>query len=339
MEQKYYLGIDLHRDSFTAYGTDSNGREIVKGKYSNQYNSINSLLQRFPKEPNVVVEATRNWIWFVADLKRKGCHVTLAHPLRTKAIAAARIKTDSIDAKILCHLLRSDMVPSSYIATPTELDNREISRARIQFVRDQTKIKNRIMAVLGKENLRFRGTDLFGSKGRSWLYHQRISPARRQVIDLNLTRLDNIRDSIKKIDEIIQKRAVDIPEVKLLMSIPSIGLTTAFTILAEIGNIERFKNAHKLTAYLGLVPRLSQSANHAYYGRITKLGNTYVRWSLGQAAHRIVRIEPWARKFVYRLSIRGGKKKAIVALSRKLATIIYHVLKEKRSYITNYSMP
>jgi transposase len=332
MDNKYYLGIDLHRDSFTAFGTDDKGQEILKGKYQNNYDSINSLLAVFPTKPKVVVEATRNWMWFVQDLKTKGCHVTLAHPFKTKAIASARIKTDSIDAKTLCHLLRSDMVPPSYIATGDELEAREIVRARIQLVRDQTKTKNRIMAILGKQNLNFGGSDLFGAKGRGWLMGQRVTPAKDFVINLLLKRLDSLKEAIAEIDKIIKTEGSNSPAVCNLMSIPGIGAVTAYTILAEIGDIERFPTADKLTAYLGLVPRIDQSGTHTKMGRITKLGNTHVRWILVQAAHRIARTEMWAKRFVGKISRRGGKKKAIVASARKLAVIVYCVLKEQRQY-------
>lgn len=334
MEEKYYLGIDLHRDSFTAYGIDVNGNEIIKGKYQNNDDSITALLSIFPNKPKVVVEATRNWMWFVQNLKRKGYRVTLAHPFRTKAIAAARIKTDSIDAKTLCHLLRSDMVPSSYIATENELEAREIVRARIQLVRDQTKTKNRIMAILGKENLNFKGSDLFGIKGKKWLREQRLTPAKEFVVTLLLERLENLKEAIVKLDKVIYEKGNNSPAVQHLMSIPGIGAVTAYTILSEIGDIKRFATADKLTAYLGLVPRIDQSGNHLRLGRITKMGNTHVRWILVQAAHRIARKEPWAKRFIYRLSKRSGKKKAIVALARKLAVIIYFVLKEQRQYYT-----
>lgn len=332
MDQKYYLGIDLHRDSFTAYGTDSQGNELLKGKYPNNYESVSTVISSFPHNPSVVVEATRNWMWLAQELQRKTCEVTLAHPLKTKAIASAKIKTDAIDAKTLCHLLRSDMIPKAYIATDEEIENRELSRTRIQFVRDQTKIKNRVLAILAKENIRFTGSDTFGEKGRVWLESQQIFPYHKTIINLNLQRLDAIQKSLKSLETMIKEKGSNSPAVQRLMSIPAIGAITAFTIVAEIGSVKRFSSPDKLTAYLGLVPRLSQSGTHAYYGRITKLGNTYVRWSLVQAAHRLVRKESWAKRFVARIARRGGKKKAIVALARKLAVIIYCVLKEERPY-------
>jgi len=327
-----YVGIDLHRDFFVSAAQDDSGNELFRKRYNNSIASVEELTLQFNSPPMIVVEATRNWMWFIIALQKRGYPVQLAHPLRTKATASARIKTDSIDAKTLCDLLRADLIPKSYIANPEELDNRELARGRINLVHDQTLYKNRIMAILGKENLRFKGRDLFGIKGKAWLKEQLLSNTKRQMIEVYMRRLSDVQVAINTVDSLIKQRSSGIPEVKLLTSIPSIGPTTAFLLVSEIGNITRFPNSKKFASYFGITPRLSQSGNHAYYGRITKLGNLYVRWSLGQAAHRLARMDPEYKKFVDRISYRGGKKKAIVALSRKLATIVYYVLKENRVY-------
>jgi transposase len=278
------------------------------------------------------VEATGNWMWFVDALQRSSCAVTLAHPFRTRAIASARIKTDHLDAKILCHLLRANLVPPAYMATPVETENREIARGRLHLVHDQTQLKNRIHAILAKENYRFPGKDLFGIKGRAWLADQPLPEAKGIMVQVYLDQLDSIRRAIERLDDTIKQRSGSSPQVELLRSIPGIGATTAFAIVAEVGSVERFASSRKFTAYLGMVPRLSQSGNHAYYGRITKTGNPIVRWYLVQVAHTWYRMDPGAKWFVDRLAYRAGKKKAIIALARKLAVVIYHVLKEERPY-------
>ena len=331
-----YIGIDLHRDFFVAVAQDSTGGELFKKRYDNSVESVEQLLRDFEEPPMVVVEATRNWMWFVAALQEKGCTVQLAHPFRTKAIASARIKTDSIDARTLCDLLRADLIPQSYISSADELDSREVSRARINLVHDQTMMKNRVLAILSKDNLRFKGSDMFGVKGKEWLKEQQLSFAKQEVIAIYLDRLSNMQEAIKALDKSIKQRSSSIPEVSLLQTIPGIGTTTAFLLASEIGTITRFPNAKKFASYFGLVPRLSQSGNHAYYGRITKLGNPYVRWSLVQASHRLVRSDKIYKKFVDKISYRHGKKKAIVALARKLSTIVYAVLKEERTYQKEY---
>lgn len=298
-----------------------------------------SLLLTGTKTQRVVVEATRNWMWFIRCLQSHACPVQLAHPFRTKAIASARVKTDSIDAKTLCDLLRANLIPQAYIATIVEQDRRELSRSRIALVHDQTLLKNRIMAILGKDNLRFSGSDLFGVAGKAWLATQTLSEDKRVTIDAYLGNLEQVRGTIASLDGRITQKCSGIPQVTLLTSIPGIGLTTAYLLTAEIGEIGRFPSSKQFASYFGLVPRLSQSAHHAYYGRITKLGNPYVRWALVQAAHRLVRIDKEHKRFVDRISYRAGKKKAIVALARKLATIVYCVLKEQRPYEPNRSHP
>lgn len=333
---EYFVGIDLHKKFFTYHATDKEGTELHKGKYDNSLENVSSLLALFPVKPKIVVEATGHWMWFVRFLKEQGCLVTLAHPLKVRAIASSMIKTDSVDAKTLCHLLRSNLVPSSYIATDEEQDNRELSRGRISLVHDRTQLKNRIHAILTKENLKFEGSDMVGVKGKVWIKGQILSAAKRYMTDTYLKKLSEIEESIKDIDEQINKKSSGVTEISLLKTIPGIGTTTAFLLAAEIGDITRFPTSKQFASYFGLVPRLSQSGNHAYYGRITRLGNPYVRWALSQAAQRIARYDQQSKRFITRLSYRAGKKKALVALSRELATIVFCVLKEKRAYIKDF---
>jgi transposase len=130
----------------------------------------------------------------------------------------------------------------------------------------------------------------------------------------------------------MEPRSSSIPGVRLLQTIPGFGTTTAFLVAAEVGKVTRFPTAREFAGYFGMVPRLFQSGNHAYYGGITKLGNPYVRWLLVQAAYRYYRMDQEARRFVARLSYRGGRRKATVALAREMSVIVYTVLKENRSY-------
>ncbi|HZE87803.1 MAG TPA: IS110 family transposase [Methylomirabilota bacterium] len=309
--ERNFVGIDLHKEFFVAVAQDSQGNQLFKERYNCTEEAVTLLVSRFAHPQSVVVEAGGNWMWFVRLLEKQNCKVQLAHPFRVKAIASARIKTDSIDAKTLCDLLRADLIPQSYIAPDTILDNRELARARISLVHDQTMTKNRVSAIMRKDNLRFQGKDTFGVKGRKWLTEQEVSQTKREVIRWYLGRLDDLKGTIVLVDRAIKQRSSSFPEVKLLQTIPGIGITTAFLLVSEIGTVTRFPNAKKFTSYFGMVPRLSQSGNHAYYGRITKLGNPYIRWALVQTAHRMVRINKKHKGFVDKLAVKHGRKKAL----------------------------
>lgn len=269
----------------------------------------------------------------------------MAHPFRTKAIASGKIKTDKIDAAVLCQLLRANLTPQAYIATREEINNRELSRSRIALVKQRTKLKNMILALLSKENLSFSGSDMFGISGREWLKQQEgnLSSEKHLIINGYLRLITAINQEIKEIEGVIKQKSSGFPPVKLLLSFPGLGITTAFLLVSEIGNIKRFKNSQSFTSYFGLVPRLNQSGNHKYYGRITKIGNPLVRWALVQTAHRLARIDPYWKRWRDRLAYRAGKKKATVALARKIAVIIYAMLRdnrayEKRRYYTNQEL-
>jgi len=334
--KEIFVGIDLHKKFFTFYATDLFGNEVAQGKLDSNLLSIDTLLSKFRSKPKVVVEAMGSWMWFVRALRSNGCEVLLAHPLKVLAIAAAKIKTDSIDAKTLCHLLRSNLVPTSYIATDEEQDARELSRGRATLVHDRTQLKNRVHAILTKENLAFLGTDMFGTKGRVWLSGQELPDGKKYIVDTYLKKLDETEKAIMDLDGVIKEKSSSDTRVKLLLSIPGIGPTTAFLLASEIGDIQRFPTSKQFASYFGLVPRLHQSGSHAYYGRITKEGNPYVRWVLTQAAQRNARYDEQSRKHVVRLAFRTGYKKAITALARELATVVYCVLKEKRLFIKDY---
>ena len=128
-------------------------------------------------------------------------------------------------------------------------------------------------------------------------------------------------------------------EVKLLMTIPGIGLFSALLIYSEIGDISRFRDSSKLLAYTGMIPSVRQSADVVHYGHITYQGSRYLRWIIVEAVHSHMRFDPGSSvsKFYRRVSKGKKKGRAIVAAANKLMKIVYWVLKEKRPHQQNYA--
>jgi transposase len=94
---------------------------------------------------------------------------TSRYPLRTRAIAAGRVKTDAVDAKTLAHLLRTGLLPEAYIASPELRDLRELLRHRAVLTRMRTAVKNRVHALLARQGILQEHADLFGKAGREFL--------------------------------------------------------------------------------------------------------------------------------------------------------------------------
>jgi transposase len=223
-------------------------------------------------------------------------------------------------------------VPPSYIATRQEQANRELARTRCQLVKQQTWCKNQIHAVLTKANLHPPVANLFGTKGQAWLEKQKLDETKRLVVDEFLELLADTQARVESLEKAIHQHCLGNRQIEILKSIPGFGEITAFILLAEIGNPQRFDSGKKLAAYLGLVPSLYQSGKTKRSGGITKLGNPYARWVLVQAAHRLVRSDQNTKLTFAALAVRRGKKKAIVAIARKIAVLSWRLLVDDRVY-------
>lgn len=166
----HYLGVDLHgKRSYlvlmTAEGVIEDKRRLPNGEVAAYLNTI-------PCNTHAVVEATGNWSYMYDVLNQRLECVELAHPQQVRAIAAARIKNDRIDATILAHLARTNLLPTAYAAPVPTRELRDVTRHRSKLVRERTRHKNRIHRILSRYNLHSPCTDLFGKKGQSWLVEQ-----------------------------------------------------------------------------------------------------------------------------------------------------------------------
>lgn len=242
-----YAGIDLHRRFSQIAVINQEGELLKSNRIENGPEEFSEFLDKLDGPVEIVVEATRNWFWLLDLLEEREIKVTLAHPLKTKAIASAKIKTDAIDAETLARLLRTNLVPKSYIPTIKERELRDLLRFRWSLVRERTLLKNKIHAILGKFNLGldFEGTDLFGKKGRGYLLESALPKLKllyQGIIKEYLSLIDEYEGRIKEADSKIEKEARLDQQTKLLFSIPGVGYQTALLLSAEIGDFTRFRN-------------------------------------------------------------------------------------------------
>jgi transposase len=175
--------------------------------------------------------------------------VVLADPLKTKAIASARIKSDSVDARILAHLLRADLIPESYVPSREMRETRSLVRHRLSIVKVRTMVKNKIHVIIDRNGLKHEFSDLFGKAGISWLKELKLSSLDRLMLDNYLAHIESLERQTKRMDE----------DMRLLLSLTGIDVYTALLIKSEIGDIRRFPNYKKLVSWAGLAPSLHQS--------------------------------------------------------------------------------
>lgn len=331
-------GLDIHKKIVQAAVLDDSGKLI----HSERFPATREALEEFARTRlsplhRVALEATIN-TWAVARvLQPFVAEVIISNPLRTRAIAEAKIKTDRVDASVLAQLLRADYLPQVWQPDPNTQQMRQQTTERAALVSDRTRLKNRIHAILHQRLIPAPFADLFSRASRVWLRHLELDPSGRLAMDRYLRQLDGIETEIAQLNRELAKQAYGDPRVKLLITLPGVDVAVAQTLLAALGDTSRFASADRAAAYLGLVPSTHQSAEHCYHGPITKQGRGHARWLLVQAAQHLGKHPGPLGVFFRRLTKKKNRNVAVVATARKLVTIAWHMLKNNEPY--RYAQP
>jgi transposase len=322
------VGIDLHRNRSHVAVIDEHGELSLSRRIVNDRETFLELLGGLEGESRIAVEATYGWEWLAELLEDAGYDIHLAHPLRTRAIAAARVKTDAVDAKTLAHLLRADLLPEAYVA-PRELrDLRELLRHRIALTAMRSALKNRVHAILAKHGITRQHSDLFGKGGRHFLAELKLRDAPRRRLDSLLALIDDFDREVEQTTKEIDQRARADDRVDVLCQIRGVGCYTAMLIIAEVGEIERFPDARHLCAWAGLTPTVRSSDGKARLGHISRQGSPALRWALVEAAQKSTIGGGPLRETFERIAKRRGRKVAKVAVARQILTLSYYGLRD-----------
>jgi transposase len=328
-----YAGVDYHKKFSMVTLGDQSGKSVTTQRLPNERQSIESFFGEYPNL-QVAVESCRGYDWFVDLLQEIGLTVHLANPYQVALIAKTRCKTDKIDSNILMELLAIGFLPTWYQPTPAERRVRERLRWRTHLVRNTTRVKIRIHALLDKENLGLNlGRYLWKGTARDALEQIQLQgPGRQHLLSKHLKLLQQLEKMVATEDAWVRKAARANQDAQLLITIPGIAEFSALTILAELGDVKRFKRSSQVVNFAGLVPSLHQSGNSRFPRPITKQGPPALRWVLIQDAWQAVRHSPQFRLFFLTVSKRCGRHGAIIATARKLLQIAYRVLRDQAPY-------
>jgi len=285
-------------------------------------------------DDQVVMESTGSvWSNLYDSIEKAHIKVVLANPLKTKAIASARIKSDKVDARILAHLLRAELIPPSYVPPYEIREMRYLLRHRASLVSVRTRVKNQIHSLLDRNGISTgRFSDLFGKSGMEWLKNVELSTLDRLMLDNHLEHLESLKRQMNRVDAEITSRASRDRYVELLLSLTGVDVFAALLIRSEIGGISRFGSYKKLISWAGLAPSLYQSGKVEYHGRITKQGSKMLRWIMVEAAMVAVRHDARLGGFYERVKRRRGGQKAIVAVACKMLKIVWTMLTRDEPY-------
>src|SRR5215472_8079221 len=344
-----YLGIDQHARQITISLRNEHGDVLQARQVSTQPEKINAFFQQLtrerlqPEESFVAVLEVCGFIdWLIRILRDYRCHkVILIQPEERK-----KRKTDRRDAAALSELLwvNRDRLLSGKpvrglrqvdIARDADQENRRLTTLRKDAGQARTRLVNRVRHILRRHNLQWQmPTKKFPTKaGFAWLKQVALPEIDRLEMSYLLADLEQVQGRRKELEQVIAQRCGVSAEAVLLSSMPGVSYFTAVALACRVGRVERFPRAHSLANYWGLTPGCRNSGeNNQRLGSITKAGSSMARWLLAQVTHKVLRKDTRLREWFKRIKRRRGATSARVAVMRKLATIIWHMLSKRKSF-------
>ena len=317
---KLFVGMDVHKDSVdVATGDEAGGEVRHYGAVGGDLASITRLCRKLESTGKVLVfvyEAGPCGFWIYRLLRRRGHECWVVSPGLTPRSNADRVKTDRRDARKLCGLARAGEL--SAIHVPDEADEavRDLVRTREDAVAMQRQARQRLGALLLRNDIRYCKTTVWTAAHRRWIAELKLPHAVQQIafeeyvqaVDEAGKRIERLETAIR--DELAQWRWK--PVVEALEALRGIRTIHAVRLVAELGDMSRFANARNLMGYLGLVPSENSTGNRRRQGAITKCGNASARRALVEAA--------WAYRYGARVSVgiarrQSGLPKAITDLA------------------------
>ena len=321
-----HIGVDLHQNSFTVCRLAADGSETFE-----TYQLAAADLQRFclslDADDEIAVEATGNSAWFREEIISCVGRVVVVNPKQFGVIRKSVKKTDRNDARALAFFLSKDMLPETRVKTVRESELASLTHTRDLLVKQRTRLLNKIHALHTRHGIKLKRESLGSKRRLNALEIGRFSTLEQVELKVVRDQALSLTESIAELDREIESAAQTMDGYDGLVSIKGIGPRAAAVFLSGIGDVNDFEDADKLAAYLGIVPRVSQSNETDNRGRITKRGDKLMRTTLVQCTLIAIRYSGYLNDFYRRIKERRGAGKAIIATARKLLKIIYDTLK------------
>ena len=345
-----YLGIDQHARQLTVSLRNESGDVVLARQVSTEPDRVRAFFDQLTRDRlrdgesfAAVLEVCGFNDWLIRMLHDYRCaKVVLIQPDDRK-----KRKTDRRDAAALSELLWANRdrllhgkpvrgLRQIELTSATDQENRRLTTLRKEAGAGRARLINKVRWVLRRHNLQWGlPTKTFPTaKAVAWLKGLALPEVDRLEMDHLLADLEQADRRLKDLEQAIARRSAGSPTVAVLASMPGVGRGfTALSLACRVGRVERFPRAHSLANYWGLTPGCRNSGeNDQRLGRITKAGSATARWLLAQLVHKVLRRDARLREWFKRVKRRRGPTVARVAVMRKLATVIWHMLSKRMTY-------
>ena len=335
-----YIAFDSHKHYTWVEHEKVAGEKVRHYRVEHAPGAIRQALAGCQPGTPVALEATANWYWIVDEIEQAGLVPKLVHPRKAKLMMGMINKTDKLDAHGMNRLQRNGTLPVVWIPPGPLRELRELTRTRVVLVAQRTRWKNRVTATLAKYGVAASGhSDPFGERARREMEGRRgrLPQQAGWVVAQMLRQIDTLREQIGEFEQQLKALVEVTAAMRLLLSLPGVGVILAATIELEVGDVTRFASAEHLAAYAGTTPRVHSSGDRTRYGRTRPDVNRYLKWAFAEAANSVAvnhtRCPQRHVSQLYRhLRERKGHSRAVGAVARHLAEAAFHVLSRHQDY-------
>jgi transposase len=333
---EFNCGIDLHARQMYICVMDREGNILVhKNIKGNDFAFFLKLVAPYKHDLAVVCECCFNWYWLADACLDADIEFVLAHALYLKHIHGGKNKNDKLDSEKLAHLLRTNLIPPSYVYPKERRPMRALLRQRMSYVWERAELLTHLSMNQTAEGL---VPVAKGGHNRDvWeerLLGQYTDPLHRLAVECDMELVRSYDRRIEIIDQKLAQLAKKEHgrDFALLMTVPGIGRVLALTILFEIDTIGRFPTVKDFVSYCRLVKGSVASAGKVKGLCGGKMGNPYLRWAFGEAAVICKRNHPLLTPYAEMLVSKYGKFKGNAILANKLGRAVYFMLQKGTAF-------
>ena len=325
------IGCDLHARQQTLSMLDAETGEVEEHVLGHEGEDVREFYSGLPGPVRVGIEASCATQWFLQLMEELGVECWVGHPAKIRAYEPRKQKNDRRDARLLMHLLEQDIFPRIWVPSVEQRDVRALLMHRHQWVRIRVRIQNALQSIALGHGLR-RGSGLWSKDGQLSLLALSLpehTEARRNELMALYRQLDA---DIETLDRMVANVAEERPLSRLLMTHPGVGPNTALATEVYLGDPTRFADGKAVGSYVGMIPEEKSSGKKWRLGKLTKQGNTMLRFLWCEAARHAVRRDADLKRFYTRKLAQKGLGKATVAAGRKLGIRLWIMLRDEIDY-------
>jgi transposase len=328
-----YVGLDVHSKQSSLCILNAGGGTVKQIQLKGPRCTVVDHLRRLQEPFSICYEASCGYGHLYDQLRPLAHHVAVAHPGKLRLIYGSKRKNDKVDAQKLAKLLLLDMVPPVHVPSVDVRAWRSLIVLRQRVLQQLVRAKNQIRGVL-RENDLAGAKWLWSKKQLTWLESLDLHPAAKLRLELAVEEFKALKAKMKRIERELHKYADRHPGVKVLRTIPGVGIRTAETFVAWVDDIARFRNNRQIGSYFGLVPCQDASADRNRLGHITRDGPPVMRKLICEATWTAIKKCPRFRGFLER--VMGGKserrKLAVVATMHRMVRVMGAMLRSGEAY-------